>query len=176
MCVSAGAVLFARGGLRGPVLWEAARLLELAGSAFPGPLRGSLDANANRTEIIHGRRTMGMMKVDPKLTKAQIKRYDQWMDSECVPICDALNSLPGIETFESCCGHRKNPFFVAFTAATVESLRPILVSINDERAWAVRAAWASGGGAIYFTLDGPVGAFRIANLIAGMIKNEFPEE
>lgn len=113
---------------------------------------------------------MGMLKADPKLTKAQIKRYDMWMDSECVPVCDALNALSGIHTFESFCGHKKNPFFIAFTAQDVESLRLILVAISDEHGWDVRSVWASGGGAIYFTLDGPVGAFRVANLIAASIK------
>lgn len=108
---------------------------------------------------------MGMMKRDPKLTKAAERRYDSGMDSECVPICDALNALSGIETFESCCGHGHNPFLVAFTADTIEHLRPLLVAI-DECRWDVRAVWASGGGAIYFTLDGPVGAFKEANALA----------
>lgn len=108
---------------------------------------------------------MGMMKRDPKLTQAAENRYDKNMDSECVPICDALNTLPGIKTFESCCGHGTHPFFVAFVADTIEHLRPLLMSI-DEYGWDVRAVWASGGGSIYFALEGPVGAFKEANSLA----------
>lgn len=33
--------------------------------------------------------------------------YDEFMDKECVELCDALNELEGVETFESCCGHFK---------------------------------------------------------------------
>lgn len=98
--------------------------------------------------------------------------YDEWMDIECIKICDALNDLQGIETFESCCGHGKRPFLVAFIAETIEDLRPILIAIHDTYGadrWDVRAVWASGGGAIYFTLDGPVGAFPATNELAQRI-------
>ena len=30
--------------------------------------------------------------------------YDGYMDKECIPICDALNSIPNVQTTESCCG------------------------------------------------------------------------
>ena len=100
--------------------------------------------------------------------------YDERMDKECIPICDALNEIEGIETFESCCGHKKLPFLVAFTAERIDNLRPILIAIDDMHGlqkWDVRAVWASGGGAIYFILEGPVGASRAANLIAKRIRN-----
>ncbi len=37
------------------------------------------------------------------------------LDPECLELCKALNSLAGIETFESCCGHGKYPFWIWFT-------------------------------------------------------------
>jgi len=40
--------------------------------------------------------------------------YPSDMDVECIPLCDALNSLPGIQTSESCCGHGSHNFGVAF--------------------------------------------------------------
>ena len=36
------------------------------------------------------------------------------VDEECIPLCDVLNSLPTVRTFESCCGHLKYPFGVYF--------------------------------------------------------------
>jgi hypothetical protein len=96
--------------------------------------------------------TMGNQIIDNRLTKEQIKRYDQWMDSECVPLCDALNNLPGIETFESCCGHGKSPFMIFFIAEGIEDLLPVLVEIHDRREWRLEVQWANGGGQIYFML------------------------
>ena len=40
--------------------------------------------------------------------------YDGHMDEECVTICDKLNSLSGVKTTESCCGHCKEQFMVFF--------------------------------------------------------------
>jgi hypothetical protein len=94
---------------------------------------------------------MPSINVDPRLRPEHIKRYDEWMDFECVKICDALNTLPGIETFESCCGHAQGPFMVFFSAESIECLRPILVEINEKN-WIVEVTWASGGGQIYFGL------------------------
>lgn len=36
------------------------------------------------------------------------------MDGECVPLCEVLNRLPTVETFDSCCGHLRHPFGVVF--------------------------------------------------------------
>jgi hypothetical protein len=41
-------------------------------------------------------------------------KYDETMDPECVELCDTMNCLPGIVTFESCCGHGKGPFRIWF--------------------------------------------------------------
>lgn len=39
---------------------------------------------------------------------------DERLDLECKELCIALNRLPGIYTYESCCGHGKHPFWVWF--------------------------------------------------------------
>lgn len=44
------------------------------------------------------------------------------IDKECIPLCTVLNSLKGIKTFESCCGHGKRPFRIWFTAENVNDL------------------------------------------------------
>ena len=37
-------------------------------------------------------------------------RYNDIMDKECIPLCDAINDIPGLETSGSCCGHGKDSF------------------------------------------------------------------
>lgn len=37
-------------------------------------------------------------------------KYDGLMDRECISLCDALNSIEGVRTYESCCGHGKDNF------------------------------------------------------------------
>jgi hypothetical protein len=88
------------------------------------------------------------------------------MDLQCVSICDAINSLPRVETNSSCCGHGKESFFVAIDTESVKNLVPILKIIENRRGWAIQAVWASVGEFVYFVLWGPVGAFRDANRIA----------
>ena len=43
-----------------------------------------------------------------------IMKYDKHMDEECIPLCNALNSIPGIITVDSCCGHEKHDFRIWF--------------------------------------------------------------
>lgn len=41
-------------------------------------------------------------------------KYTGTMDGECLQLCDAINSIQGIETSESCCGHDRDSFAVWF--------------------------------------------------------------
>lgn len=82
--------------------------------------------------------------------------YPNDMDPECIPLCNALNALPGIRTFESCCGHGSALHMIFFSARTVESLRPILMAVRSS-GWIVNASWANGSDTIYFMLEGPIG-------------------
>jgi hypothetical protein len=52
------------------------------------------------------------------------------VDTEVIPLCQALNQIPGIATFESCCGHGKDTVRIWFTAETIESLQPLLICID----------------------------------------------
>ena len=87
-------------------------------------------------------------------------QYPDSMDPECIPLCDALNALPGIATHESCCGHGRGPHRIWFSAATIESLQPVLeiVRENFDGVWRVEAGWANGSCTVYFKLEGPVGS------------------
>lgn len=42
------------------------------------------------------------------------EKYDGNMDKECIKLCDILNSVPSIDTFESCCGHLKDRYSIWF--------------------------------------------------------------
>ena len=44
------------------------------------------------------------------------------IDSECVSICNTLNRLPDVETFESCSGHGEQPFNVWFKCTSIDTL------------------------------------------------------
>ena len=44
------------------------------------------------------------------------------VDCECVSICNTLNRLPGLTTFESCCGHELHPFWVWFKCSNIDTL------------------------------------------------------
>lgn len=52
-----------------------------------------------------------------------MKNFDPRMDPECILLCDALNSLPGVETFESCCGHSLEPYRIYFKVSDLRGLR-----------------------------------------------------
>ena len=48
--------------------------------------------------------------------------YDEYMDKECIELCDILNTLPGLKTFESCCGHLKNRYSIWFFCDNIDTL------------------------------------------------------
>ena len=51
-----------------------------------------------------------------------MNNYDGYMDKECIELCDTLNSLPGLKTFESCCGHLKACYSIWFFCDNIDTL------------------------------------------------------
>ena len=51
-------------------------------------------------------------------------------DKDCIDLCKALNRLPGITTFESCCGHGESNYHIFFGAKSLEGLAPIAYFLN----------------------------------------------
>jgi hypothetical protein len=109
--------------------------------------------------------------------------YPADMDRECIPLCDALNALPGIRTTSSCCGHGKDHHRIWFDADAIESLRPILWAtrywnVSCGCMWKVEAGWANGSDVIYFCLEGPRDASgKQAKEFATWVKEaHFPRE
>lgn len=106
--------------------------------------------------------------------------YDDGMDPECVPICDALNALPGIETFESCCGHGKSAFVVFFTAEHCQQLAPVLDGIASLaerwREWKIVPGGFPRCPRVTFCLEGPVNGADEAMRIASILRDRAPAE
>jgi len=92
------------------------------------------------------------------------------MDSECIPLCDALNQRAGLTTFESCCGHGRSKFIIFFVANKVEDLRPVLESMaGREQFWHLRVHCAANSGEIYFELSGPTNAAQLTQEFADSV-------
>ena len=82
--------------------------------------------------------------------------YPDNMDLECIPICEALNALPGVQTTESCCGHGQYRFTVFFSCTSFETLKRIARAIESS-SWHVEAVYHNGSETLGFVLEGAVG-------------------
>ena len=69
-------------------------------------------------------------QIDKDMERNEKNKYDKYMDIECIPLCNALNSLPGVKTTSSCCGHCKNKFMIFFDCDNAVSLSIIARSFN----------------------------------------------
>lgn len=69
-----------------------------------------------------------------------MEKYDEYMDKECIELCDAINSIPNCSTFESCCGHLKNPFKI-FVRTSDEYALSILSRCFDKRYCGTHQRW-----------------------------------
>ena len=69
-------------------------------------------------------------QIDKDMERNEKNKYDKYMDTECIPLCNALNSLPGVKTTSSCCGHCKNKFMIFFNCDNAVSLSIIARSFN----------------------------------------------
>ena len=56
--------------------------------------------------------------------------YDEYMDKDCIEVCDLLNSYPGVETFESCCGHFKSRYDIFFRCNNFITLAKLFRCVN----------------------------------------------
>lgn len=67
--------------------------------------------------MVTDRKTLGdrTPRYGRAMKKTNPNNYPADMDKQCIPLCDALNAIPGIHTYESCCGHNHHPFWIWFT-------------------------------------------------------------
>ncbi len=67
--------------------------------------------------------------------------YDQYMDIECIDLCNAMNSLPGIVTMESCCGHGASPYHIFFRVTDSKEGLFFLTRCVNHRYWKYGYLW-----------------------------------
>ena len=63
-------------------------------------------------------------------------RYPPDMDKDMIPLCDALNSLPGVRTFFCCSGHgrgNEGEFYISMGCSSMQSFRRVVESFNVRR-------------------------------------------
>jgi hypothetical protein len=104
------------------------------------------------------------------------------LDPECRSLCEAINSLPGLRTYESCCGHGTHPFWIFFRVQGMAGLHSLAnVVFWLDKMHCGREGWRCEVGAselifwgyrrCSFCIEGPKndysGADEIAALIAG---------
>lgn len=66
----------------------------------------------------------------------------QGLDPEVVELVEAMNALPGIETYCSCCGHGERPFRIWFRVAEGEHRGLFLLTrCSDRRYWRFGDRW-----------------------------------
>jgi hypothetical protein len=51
--------------------------------------------------------------------------YPGNIDAECIELCNAINSIDGLQTCESCCGHGKRAMRIWIVAEKVKNLMTI---------------------------------------------------
>ena len=98
------------------------------------------------------------------------------IDQECRALCEAMNALPGIQTFESCCGHGERPFCIWFQAETLEALPKCLYYFDrchsGVSGWCVTARTDCGMSPVSFMVEGPVGDYDGAGKIAAAMAGD----
>lgn len=98
-----------------------------------------------------------------------MKKYKGKMDKECIPLCDAINELPGISTIESCCGHNEKPFNIWFITDALKYLPALLYwfdSCHTFPGWSVCVTTDCGMSSVKFRIEGGIGKYGESEIIA----------
>lgn len=99
------------------------------------------------------------------------------LDPECIKICTALNELPGIRTFESCCGHGEHGFWIWFEITDPKALGLLTLSrclcnrygrvlAGDVKGWRAVLDHFDLCPRLCFLLEGPMGDYKGADELA----------
>lgn len=89
-------------------------------------------------KVDYGNEILSNIQVLNRESRGIITR--DWMDAECVELCDALNSIKGIVTTESCCGHNYQTYKIFFKCSDLLGLR-FIQSCIDNRYWEHGQKW-----------------------------------
>jgi hypothetical protein len=102
-------------------------------------------------------------------------------DEEVASLCKALNSLDGITTVESCCGHSKEPFRIWFHADNVDDVVPVCyfssVCHTGRTGWRVIVGTDCAMSPVIYLLEGPEGesGYEAAGIMAKLIEDYVTE-
>ncbi len=112
----------------------------------------------------------------PDVPDCGAARLPDDLDPECRELCEALNLLPGITTFSSCCGHGRFPYRIWFLAESLEALPAVCWCADGchsgQAGWRVIASTDCGMKPVDFILEGPRGAFKASVKVAAIIREQ----
>jgi hypothetical protein len=97
------------------------------------------------------------------------------MDKECIALCDAINTIPGIKTVCSCCGHGQGKYRIWFTVDNHQNLPHLLYWFNGchsgHYTWRTLVQTDCGKSEPTYYVEGPKGkeAYEQAKEIAQLI-------
>jgi hypothetical protein len=98
--------------------------------------------------------------------------YPDDMDPECIELSDALNTIKGVETTSSCCGHGKRPFRVFFRCVSFQSLALIAYAADpchsNANFW-IKVRSGCDCEPFHFMIEGPAGDYKGAAAIAKVL-------
>lgn len=106
-----------------------------------------------------------------KADRNGFKYYPDDMDGDMIPLCDAINALPGVRTFFCCSGHgrgEEGTFYVSGGCTNARSLKRLIRCLDMDESERRRWRWRREPYAVelehrFWPLkDGELG-FRISN-------------
>ena len=131
----------------------------------------------------------------PPVPKKKKSKYPADMDPECIPLCEALNAIPGVTTISSCFGHGWAPFGIFFTVDTFDALEEVAWWTHPGHSglcgWSAKAlSQTVQGRPPMFLLEGPIAssccslcrrsvnvakeAKQLADAMSGRVKPPYP--
>src|SRR3990167_1196303 len=89
------------------------------------------------------------------------REFQGEMDAEVVSLCRAINLIPGLRTYESCCGHGQFPFQIWLKAESLEPLRHLAYWLElchcGFSGWRLVVTTDCSRRPVTFRVEGPVG-------------------
>lgn len=100
-------------------------------------------------------------------------KYPKDMDNEMIPICNVLNTLPGIHTTFCCYGHGiPSEFYICFRCSNIKSLKKISKAFSHVNCYANYGF--SNGDSLYIEVEdeGPIGNPTLKNEVSVRVSIE----
>lgn len=64
-----------------------------------------------------------------------------YVDIPCIALCDAINSMDGLKTSWSCCGHGDREFMIFIKSDHTDKFAPLLYLLNRIKGWKQAKIW-----------------------------------